>query len=112
MPFARVGGTLLALIVVALWGATAATAAPRSLSLRATANPVVAGAPVTFTGQLKAPGHGGVTVSLWQELPGQRHFTEVTQATTGSSGRFRIALPAGAVVVNSRWYTTARSLRR
>ncbi len=102
---------MLALVVAALWGASAAAAPPRSLSLGATANPIVAGAPVTFAGRLKAPDHGGVTVSLWQELPGQRRFTRVTDTTTGPGGGYRIALPAGAVVVNSRWYATARALR-
>ncbi len=110
----RVGRTVLAVLVLTaavLAGAGAAAAAPRSLSLRATADPITAGAAVTLTGRLKAPNHGGVTVTLWQELPGQRHFTRVTDTVTGPAGGYRIALPAGAVVVNSTWYATARALR-
>jgi phospholipase C len=113
MRIARAGGTLLALAVLGvLAGAAAAPAAPpRSLSLTATPNPITAGQAVTLSGRLTAPRHRGVTVTIWQRLPGQRHATRLTTTKTGPAGGYRIDLPPGAVVVNSRWYATARALR-
>ncbi len=134
MPLALVGGKLrrllLALLAVAAaipGVAIAATGAatpvpacpstpaapaggPRSLSLKSSANPLFAGQPVTLSGRLSAPHACGVAVTVWQALPGQRRFARLTTALTGPGGGFRIALPAGTVEVNSRWYATARAL--
>jgi phospholipase C len=110
MRIARAGGTLLAL-ALALGGASAPAATPRSLTLSATPNPLTAGQAVTLSGRLSGPRHRGATVTIWQRLPGQRRATRLTEATTGPAGGYRVKLPPGAVVVNSRWYATARGLR-
>jgi phospholipase C len=121
----RIAGTLLAFLAVAgavLGGAIAAApaaapgcaaapaAAAKSLSLTAAPNLLTAGQPVTLSGRLSAPHHCGVTVTVWQQLAGQRRFSHLIATVTGPGGGYRIELPAGTVMVNSRWYATARGL--
>ncbi|HEY6399266.1 MAG TPA: hypothetical protein VIX82_17620 [Solirubrobacteraceae bacterium] len=58
-----------------------------------------------------ATGSVGVTVTLWEELPGQKTFSSVAHTKTDTMGAYSFARAAGSVKTNRSWYVTALSLR-
>jgi hypothetical protein len=54
-------------------------------------------------------GTAGVTVVLWQKLPGSKAFKQVDTTTTDSSGNYQFVHTG--VRTNRQWYVTAMSTR-
>jgi phospholipase C len=106
---------VLVLVLPLLAGSTAPSASAKSASIQritiqSTPNPSQAGHRVTISGQLFGRAHARVTVTLWQERPGENTFTPVARSTTDGSGRYRMVAP-GSVDTNRQWYVTARRAR-
>ena len=81
---------------------------PGSLSISGRPNPSGAGEPVYVAGRLSTPNRGGVTVVLWEGLPGAKSFHRVATTTTGPLGRYRFV----RITDTARsWYATSRGLR-
>jgi phospholipase C len=79
------------------------------LSIADTPNPSGAADPLLISGRLF--GHRAHTrVTLWNELPGWRRFTPVTDASTDSTGLYYFVRRAGATQTNRRLYVTAAGL--
>jgi hypothetical protein len=76
------------------------------LTISASPDPSTAGRTVTVSGHWSA-GTAGVTVVLWQKLPGSKTFTQVGTATTDSLGNYRFVRTG--VNTNRQWYVTAMS---
>lgn len=67
---------------------------------------------VKITGQLlTVAGSSGATITLWQELPGQKTFDQVAQATTDATGDYSFTRPAGSVQTNRSWSVSSASAR-
>ncbi len=77
------------------------------LTIAATPDPARAGGKVTISGRLSA-GTSGVTVALWQELPGSKTFSQIDTTTTNSSGGYRFVRTDANT--NRQWYVTANGL--
>jgi hypothetical protein len=86
-------------------------------TISSTPNPSTEGAPITVSGTVSttgATGGTGVTgVTLWQELPRQRSYSQLASTTAKADGSYSFAIAAGAATTNRAWYVTngtARSL--
>jgi phospholipase C len=81
------------------------------ITLAVSPDPTIAGQQVTITGRLVGVRHPcGVEVKLLQRQ-GSGAYKLLTTAVTGSTGSYRIALPAGEVETNQVWRAAARNLR-
>jgi hypothetical protein len=78
------------------------------LTISASPDPSTAGRNVTVSGHWSA-GTAGVTVALWQKLPGSKTFTQVDTTTTGPSGNYQFVRTG--INTNRQWYVTAMSTR-
>ncbi len=87
-----------------------AMCAPR-LTIATTPNPSTASRGVVISGQLVGPSAAGITVVLWQQLPGKPQFNRMLTATTDSTGAYTIKRSAGQVQTNREWYVTSGTMR-
>jgi hypothetical protein len=78
------------------------------LSLVSNRNPSRAGSTVTLSGHASSGGPG-ISVTLWEELPGQTSYHQAAQTTTDSSGNY--TLKRKGVQTDRAWYTTAGTSR-
>lgn len=79
---------------------------PTALTIQASPDPSTARQAVRVTGQLSRVA-AGATVTLWQELPGQRAFHAVAHVGSDATGTYAFDL---AVQTNRSWYVTADGL--
>ncbi len=97
--------------VTAFAGAqTGHAAAGRGLTISVVHNPTVAGQKVVVSGRLGGAG-GGVTVTLWRRMPGQRSARISTRTHTTRGGRYSFTMKPGAVSTNRYWYVTGSGLQ-
>jgi hypothetical protein len=82
-----------------------------SLTIGASPDPTPAGGQVDVSGALLRASGAGMSVQLWQKLPGQKDFTKAQQATIAATGSWSVTLPAGSVMTNRAWYATADGLQ-
>jgi hypothetical protein len=75
------------------------------LTITSSPDPSTAGQNVTISGRFST-GASGVTVTLWQKLPGATKFVPVATTKTGSSGQYQF-VRSGAQT-NRQWYVTAQ----
>jgi hypothetical protein len=73
------------------------------ITISSTPDPSLAGHRVTISGQ-RAGAASGVTVELWQKLPGQASFQRVARTTTSSGGQYTFVR---VVQTDASWYTKA-----
>jgi hypothetical protein len=86
------------------------TVAPCSVSISATPNPATRAQSVTISGTVVGGAAAGMTVALWQELPGATSFSQVGNTTTAAAGDYSISAP-GTVQTNRQWYVTVGALQ-
>jgi hypothetical protein len=77
------------------------------ITIASSRDPSTARQSVKITGRLMSASSAGVTVTLWQELPGQNSFHRVSQTKTDSVGNYTFTRPAGSVQTNRSWYVSA-----
>jgi hypothetical protein len=86
------------------------TACPAALTIGSSPNPSKSTDKVVVSGHMAA-GAAGTQIALWQRLPGQPKFKQMTQSSTDSSGAYKITRAAGRVQTNREWYVTAGAMR-
>lgn len=77
------------------------------LTIASSADPAVAGSKITLSGDLIDTSNVGQTITLWQELPGAKAFSQAQTTTTGTGGAYSFTLAAGTVQTNREWYASA-----
>ncbi len=83
-----------------------------SLTIAAAPDPSKPRHDVAITGQLLAlAGSAGATITLSQELSGQKAFHRVAQTMTDATGRYSFTRPAGTVQTNRSWYVSSAGAR-
>lgn len=83
----------------------------QTLTIDSKPNPSTADRQVVVSGQLLGATTIGVTVELWQALPGQTRFEQVAKTTTDASGAYAITRSARQVQTDREWYVTASTMR-
>jgi hypothetical protein len=74
------------------------------LTISSSPDPSIAGHTVTISGRWSA-GTAGVTVVLWQKLPGAKTFKQIGTTTTGAGGDFQFVRTG--LETNRQWYVSA-----
>jgi plastocyanin len=105
LPAGLVAAVALALVP------SGAVAAPKSLSINATPNPVVTGDPVTIYGQLAAADISDRRVVLWHRIAGQHQFTPVASTRTTATGFYAFQRAEGVVRTNRNWFVRSARIR-
>jgi hypothetical protein len=83
------------------------TCAVPTLTITASPNPSVTGAPVTISGVLS--GGAQDTITLWQKLPGGSEFQQLATTMAGATGGYSFAL--ANVGTDRAWYVTGALLQ-
>jgi hypothetical protein len=90
---------------------TNAALCPQTLTIDSKPNPSRADRQVVIHGQLLGATTVGVTVELWQQLPGEHQFQQVDTTTTDASGAYTITRAAHHAQTNRQWYVSAGTIR-
>jgi phospholipase C len=89
-------------------GASSGSAGRPALSILSSRNPSPAGKRVTVSGRVRGGSGGGMLVTLWQRLPGQRDYHQIKLTRTNRFGLYRFRLRP---MIDRRLYVTAAGLR-
>ncbi len=82
----------------------------RRITIDVTHNPAVANQSVKVSGRVVGAG-GGVTLTLWRRLPGQRRASVSMRTRTKTGGSYAFAIRAGSVTTNRYWYVTGSGMQ-
>jgi hypothetical protein len=74
----------------------------RPLTISSAPNPSSYGAAVTITGTITTSGQPSVT--LWQELPGEKAYQQIAVTNAGADDSYTFKIKAGTVTTDRNWY--------
>ena len=100
----RLGAVVAACAILALPAAATAAARGASLTISATPNPNVSGAPVLVYGQLNTGDRAGQIIRLFHRVNPATRFTLVDSTTTTSAGFYEFVRADGITTTNRSWY--------
>jgi hypothetical protein len=83
---------------------------PARLTIGSSPNPSKSSDSVVISGNMPTAA-ASTKIALWQRLPGQSQFKQMTTTNSDSSGAYSIKRSAGHVQTNREWYVTAGALK-
>jgi hypothetical protein len=84
----------------------------QSLTIASSPNPSHANGKVTISGQVLRTATGtSPTITLWQQLPGQKQFAQMIQTSVDANGKYTVTRRANSVQTNREWYASANGVR-
>ena len=111
-PLALCTVLVIAGAAVAAYAAAAASASGRvsSVSIRVSPKNGHAESATTISGRVHGTDVGGMRVTIWRKLAGQRSFHAAFHAVTDGSGHYKLVVSASAITTNCQWFAAARSV--